>query len=82
MLTENQLFQINEIKNDLKNIFFKSNNEVYKHSMRVYHKTFLYFENSFELLTIALLHDVLEDTDFSIQDLKKLSVFKLLKSLC
>ena len=72
MLTENLLFQINEIKNDLKNIFFKSNNEVYKHSMRVYHKTFLYFENSFELLTIALLHDVLEDTDFSIQDLKNM----------
>lgn len=72
MLTEQQIIQINEIKEDLKNIFFKNNTDVYYHSLRVYHKTLLYHENSFELLIIALLHDVLEDTKFSLQDLKNM----------
>ena len=61
---------IEEVKKDLKNIFFKDDDETFYHSMRVYHKTILYHGTSFQLLIIALLHDVIEDTKYTIDDLK------------
>ena len=72
---------IEEVKKDLKNIFFKDDDETFYHSMRVYHKTILYHGTSFQLLIIALLHDVIEDTKYTIDDLKLIYQDKFI-SIC
>lgn len=55
---------IDKIKTDLKNVYFVSDTETYKHSLRVAKN----FKDSLKI--IALLHDVVEDGKSTYEDLK------------
>ena len=60
------------IKNDLTK-FFNTSDYVYNHSLRVYHSVLNHYpNNSLSLAIIAILHDVVEDTEYNLEKLKNM----------
>ena len=62
---------LEEVKNDL-NKFFGIDYYKIMHSLRVYNKVRIYHNINFVLNILALLHDVVEDTNYTISDLENM----------
>lgn len=62
---------LEEVKNDL-NKFFGIDYHKIMHSLRVYNKVRIYHHINFVLNILALLHDVVEDTNYTISDLENM----------